>query len=266
MTAAAGRGAPPAAPPAAQPAGGQRGGGGGRGGPGGGAGPAPITASAVAGVNRATWTQMRFPALFTVPPGTVMWGAGGGPGPKMPPGTYRVKVSSGDWSQTQDFWLATDPREMPKMTEAEGAEQFRLANEVGGMVNQLYTYVLAIRDARGQIDEITKTRRNLQAAGTTLKDKLTAAESELTQIQGEGGQDSLNYPGRLDNQLIVLYNAIANPERRLGTPAMERYTDLKPVAEKLLAQARAALTSDVATFNAAATKVKAPTVVVKMER
>ena len=74
----------------------------------------------------------------------------------------------------------------------------------------------------------------MEAATKTLTDRLTAVESEMTQIQGEGGQDALNFPGRLDNQLVVLYGNIANSERRMGTPITERMKDLKPQADAIL--------------------------------
>jgi hypothetical protein len=209
-------------------------------------------------MNRAGWTNLRFPSLYTVPSGIVMWGGGGGGGgPKVPPGTYTVKVSSGSWSETQTFRLHPDPRFDPPMTEAEGQEQLRLANEVGGMIATLYEELARLRDAKRQATELAgKAPANspVGPAARTLTDKLVAAESELTQIQGEGGQDALNFPGRLDNQLIVLYGAISGPDRRLGSPVHERYKDLKPVADKMLAQARAALTTDIQAFNAVATK------------
>ena len=85
----------------------------------------------------------------------------------------------------------------------------------------------------------------------------------MTQIQGEGGQDALNFPGRLDNQLVVLYGAIVAPERRLGSPVLERYKDLKPQIDQTLARARAALKTDVAAFNTVATGAGAPAIVVK---
>jgi len=101
------------------------------------------------------------------------------------------------------------------------------------------------------------------AAAKTLTDRLTAVESDMTQIQGEGGQDALNFPGRLDNQLVVLYGTIANTERRLGSPVTERYKDLKPETDKTLLRARTALQTDVATFNAVATKAGLQPIVVK---
>jgi hypothetical protein len=275
--------APPAAGAAGGGGGGRGGGGGGRGGGGGGGGeageggqgrggrggggggPAGI-ASAVQGMNRAVWTNMRFPQLYTPPQGIVMWGGGGSVGPKVPPGVYTVKVSSGSWSESQTFRLKTDPRLLPVMTDAEGAEQLRLAREVGGQINELYTNLGKIRQVKTQAAEMAKTAgagSPVGAAAKTLTDRLTAVESEMTQIQGEGGQDALNFPGRLDNQLVVLYANIANAERRMGTPVTERYKDLKPVADKILLAARTALQTDVATFNEVAKKGGLPPIVVK---
>jgi hypothetical protein len=83
-------------------------------------------------------------------------------------------------------------------------------------------------------------------------------------MRGEaGGQDALNFPGRTDNQLLALYGAIIQPERRMGTPILERYKDLKPVADKLRQRWVAALKDDVAAFNAAAVKAGAAPIVVK---
>ena len=80
---------------------------------------------------------------------------------------------------------------------------------------------------------------------------------------GEGGQDALNFPGRTDNQLLSLYGAIIGPERRMGSPVLERYKDLKPQAEQLRQRWTAALKNDVQTFNAAATRAGASPIVVK---
>lgn len=217
-------------------------------------------------MNRAVWTNMRYPAMYTQPQGIVMWGGGGAAGPKMAPGIYTVKVTSGSWTESQTFRLKTDPRLLPVMTDAEGAEQLRLAREIGGQVNELYTNLLKIRDAKRQASEMAKTAgagSPVEAAAKALTDRLTAVESEMTQIQGEGGQDALNFPGRLDNQLVVLYANIANSERRMGTPITERVKDLRPQTDAILGRARTALQTDIATFNAAAVKAGMNAIIVK---
>jgi photosystem II stability/assembly factor-like uncharacterized protein len=262
-TAQPGAAAPAAAAPAAPPAGGGRGAGGGGGGRGGGGGaPAGPPASAVQGMNSASWSNLRLPAYFTIPPGIVLWGGGGG-GPKVPPGMYTVKMSSGTWSESQTFRVRTDPRYVPEMTEAQGAEQLRLAEEVGLMVKDLYDNLARIRDARKQAADLATKTPALAGAAKTLKDRLDAVEADMTQMQGEGGQDALNFPGRTDNQLLSLYGAIIGPERRMGSPILERYKDLKPQAEALRKRWMTALKDDVGAFNAAATRAGVAPIVVK---
>jgi hypothetical protein len=123
-----------------------------------------------------------------------------------------------------------------------------------------------MRDVKAQADALAQkagANSPVARASTTLKDRLTAIEGDMTQLQGEGGQDSLNFPGRMDNQLIVLYSNVVSPERRLGTPAMERYQDLKPDATALIGRADTALKNQVAEFNAVATKAGMAPIVVK---
>jgi len=245
----AGAAQPPSPVPAATGGGrGGRGGGGGRGGRGGGFGGAVV--SAHQGLNRTTWNA-RLSPLFTVPPRIVMWGGGGGQGPKAAPGVYTVKVTSGAWSQTETFRLKTDPR-LPAMTDAEGAEQLKMAREVGAQIKQLYDTLAQIRDAKKQAADLAAKSSTLAGAAKTLTDKLVAVESEITQIQGEGGQDALNFPGRIDNQWVALYGAVIGGERRLNKSVTERYADLKPPTDQLMQRAATVLKGDIATFNTAA--------------
>jgi len=248
--------------------GGGRGGGGrgGRGGGGRGAGPQGGAAGAEQGLNRALWTDLNLPSPYEVPDGTVMWGGGRGGGPQVAPGRYTVTVSSGAWSQSEAFRLNADPRYEPMMTDEEGAEQLRLALEVGGMVKALYDSIASIRDVKAQARQhAEKAGANspVAAATTTLIERLEAVEGDMTQLQGEGGQDALNFPGRMDNQLIALYQNITGRQRRIGSPVHERYADLRPEADQLMARARQALQTEVATFNQVATAAGLPAIVVK---
>jgi hypothetical protein len=216
-------------------------------------------------LNTATWNAAtRLPAYFTIPQGIVLWGGGGG-GPKIPVGTYTVKVTSGAWTQSQTFRLKNDPRYVPEMTDEQGAEQFRLGEEIGLLVKDLYDNLARIRDVKRQAAELAKTSGNATVADAAakLRTALEAVEGDMTQMQGEGGQDALNFPGRMDNQLLALYGAIIGPERRLGTPMLERYKDLKPQAEALRARWQAVLKADVAAFNTVATKAGLQPIVVK---
>ncbi len=261
---AAGAGAANAAT-GGQGAGGGRGagGGGGRGAGAGGVGPTPGTVAAHKGLNAAVWNPGNYPAPYTVPRGIIMWGGGGGQGPKMAPGIYTVKLSMGTWSQTQTFHLGADPRYQPTMSDADGAAQLKMTLEVGGWVKSLYDNLAKIRDAKTQAADLAQKTPAVASAVKTLTDKLVAVEGDMTQLQGEGGQDALNFPGRLDNQLTALYQNMVGTERKFGTSINERYTDLKPQYEQMAARWTAALTADIAAFNAAATKAGAGTITIK---
>jgi len=191
-----------------------------------------------------------------------MWGGGGGM-PKAAPGSYTVKVSSGSWSQSQTFRLSPDPRYQPAMTDAEGATQLKMALEVGGWAKQLYDKLAQLRDAKKQAADIVQKTPAVQAAAKTFTDKLVGVEGDLTQLRGEGGQDALNFPGRLDNQVLGLYSNIIGAERKLPSAVTERYADLKPQYEQLMQRVSAVLTTDIATFNTAAARAGAAAIVIK---
>jgi hypothetical protein len=260
---AGGGGAAAAAANQGRGGGGGAGGGGGRGGGGGFGGGGNAGVGAHKGLNTTTWNPGSYPAMYTMPQGIIMWGGGGGGGPRMAPGIYTVKLSMGDWSQTQTFHLGSDPRYLPAMSDADGAAQLKMAREVGGWVKSLYDNLAKIRDAKKQAADIAQKTPSMAAAAQTLTDKLVKVEGDMTQLQGEAGQDSLNFPGRLDNQLTALYGNVVSTERKLGTAITERYADLKPQYDAMASRWTTALTTDITAFNAAATKAGATTIVIK---
>jgi photosystem II stability/assembly factor-like uncharacterized protein len=239
------------------------GGGGGRGNFGGGGGGGGV--SAKKGLNKVVWSP-RLPAPFTTPPGgVVMWGGAGG-GPKPAPGLYTVKVTSGTWTASQTFRLETDPR-FGKTSDIDGAAQLRMANEVGGWVKTNWDNMLKLRDAKAQAKasaEKAGASSPVAAAAKTFVERAEAVEGDITQMKGApNGQDSLNFPGRLDNQLTALYGEVVQPERKLPKSVTERYADLKPIYEAIQARAAAVLTTEVAQFNAVASQAGAAAIVIK---
>jgi hypothetical protein len=111
-----------------------------------------------------------------------------------------------------------------------------------------------IRDAKRQLAEHAKTPGAASEAGKALTEKLIGVESVLTQVQGEGGQDGLNFPGRLDNQWVVLYQSASGAERWPVKGIIERYNDLLPETNKLFADIQAVFAKDVVAYNGVATK------------
>ena len=253
MVAAPGRGGR-----GARGGGGRGGGRGGRGGFGGGG------VTGYQGMNTVTWNP-RLPPMYQVPQGIVGWGIGGGQGPKVRPGVYTVKVSSGTWTSNQTFNLNPDPR-WPRATDAAYDEQFKTTVAIGEMTKRLWDELARIRSVKVQLEAHIKSAGANSAAGQAAQsywDKLFANESILTQVQGEGGQDGLNYPGRLDNQWTVLYSNASATERWPNRGVIERYNDLLPETNALLKAIDTNLTTDLTAYNKVATGANLEPVVVK---
>lgn len=216
------------------------------------------------GLNRFAWDATLEP-IFTIPPGTVLWG-GAGAGPKAVPGTYQVRLRAGTFSQSQPLQLLKDPRN--SATDAEYQEQFELARQVGARIKELYDNLLKLRDVRRQANEtaqrLEKGGYGQEAIGAAraLGDKLTAIEGELTQLRGEGGQDALNFPGRLDNQWVKLYNEVVSPDGGPTAGCKQRFEDLKPELARLLGRLQQVFESDLAAFNKLVRDKGAPAVIV----
>jgi hypothetical protein len=85
-----------------------------------------------------------------------------------------------------------------------------------------------VESLKKDVAAAVEKQKELAPRAKQLTDKLVAVESEVTQIQGEGGQDALNFPGRIDNQWVVLYGSVANSERKVNKAITVRYADLKP--------------------------------------
>jgi len=90
---------------------------------------------------------------------------------------------------------------------------------------------------------------------------LTKVEGELTQLKGEGGQDALNFPGRHDNQWVKLYGEVAGPDGAPTAGAKQRYKDLLPEYERLMAESQAVLERDLEAFNKLVRDKGAPAVI-----
>ena len=61
----------------------------------------------------------------------------------------------------------------------------------------------------------------------------------------------------------VLYGDIVGSERKMGSAVNERYADLKPQFDDLMKRVSSVLTTDVATFNTAATRAGAGGITIK---
>ena len=201
--------------PAAAPAPTGEGAGGGFGGP-----PPPQRAGNAQGLNRFTW-NLRYPEAARFE-GMIFWAAGT-QGPVAPPGTYSVRLTVGDQSQTVPLRVLKDPRSTA--TEADLADQFKLALEIRDKTSEANNAVRTIRNVKGQLEQRRQeagTRGpQVERAARALTTELSAIEAEIYQVRNESSQDPLNFPIRLNNKIAALAGVVGSAEAKPTSQARE---------------------------------------------
>jgi len=193
-------------------------------------------------------------SLFDRPRGIVMWGGGGTQGPKAIPGDYTIRLSVGEWSQEQPFTLAIDPRR--DVTVQDYQYQYDLAVEIGDQVDKLWSSLEDLRRIKQSMRSLGGRIRgqegaeDLMALSREVTAELEAIEMVITQVEGEGGQDALNFPGRLDNQWAALYGAASGPDTPLSAGVAERFADLQPETDALMTRLQTVFDGPLVELNA----------------
>jgi photosystem II stability/assembly factor-like uncharacterized protein len=195
-------------------------GGGGR--RGGGPSAAPATR---AGINTVTWDLRTEPAKSF--PGMILWG-GSTTGPTVPPGTYKVRLTTDGRTFTQPLTVKRNPR-YADVTDADLKEQYALATQLRDKVSEANGAVITIRDLKTQLADRAKkaTDASLKAKADTLAAHLSAVEEDIYQVKNQSGQDPLNFPIKINNRIASLLGVVANTDAKPIAAAYPIFTDLK---------------------------------------
>jgi photosystem II stability/assembly factor-like uncharacterized protein len=151
-------------------------------------------------------------------------------GPMVPPGTYGVRLTVGDWSATERFELLIDPRVAADgVTQADLEEQAELALLVRD----------AVVEARSAVSHLTAARKALE--GKTDRASRSTDE-QLAAIQ----QRLMTGPVRYDmpmvaDQLQYLNGMINRADQKLGRDAFERYEELRAALDSIVSDLDAVL-------------------------
>jgi photosystem II stability/assembly factor-like uncharacterized protein len=228
---------------------------------GGGAPPAVLTE---VGLNRFVWDTRHTDAVRF--PGMILW-AGETRGPKMPPGTYQVKLTVDGKTLTQNFEIKADPR--LTTTPAEYAKQLELGLKIRDKLSETHNAIIQIRDVRKQVEDLLKrvagqpNFKVVNDAGTALNKKLTEIEETLYQTKNQSNQDPLNFPIRLNNKLAALGGVVGSAE---AAPTAQSYAVYDEVVAQIDAQLQKLgqlMRTDVPAFNQLVRDQNIPAVVVK---
>ncbi|MBI4539774.1 MAG: hypothetical protein HY704_09745 [Gemmatimonadetes bacterium] len=151
-----------------------------------------------------------------------------GSGPLVAPGEYQVRLTAGDWSQTQALRVQVDPRiASDGVTVAHLQEQLDLSLELRD----------AIGEARHAADRIKAARQAAQAGGKQVDRRVAAIEAKLVT---DPTISSYPQPMLLD-QLEYVYGMIDNADQKPGRDAHDRFAELRKQLEGIVAELRTVL-------------------------
>jgi hypothetical protein len=226
-------------------------GGRGAGGPGGGATAARV--SNAEGLN-AYDLSLRYPDGVNFR-GAIYWSGNGLNGPIGGPGDYTVRLTVGsDAPQTQTVHVHKSAA--TRDAESDVIEQVNFLLRIRDTVSAANNAVRTIRNVRYQLDSAGanlsgSAATTFASAAKTLNDSMTRVEEALYQTKNRAGQDPLNYPIRLNNQVGALAGFVSSGERRPPPQAYDVWNTLVPQLQAQLLRFKRQLATLLPPVNAA---------------
>ncbi len=148
------------------------------------------------------------------------------------PGSYRLVMRYGDQEITKTIEVKPDPRW--KATEANYQEQDAQLTalreailDTRKMAEELRSIRAQIQDLKNRIDKSTYSSWHSQA--DSVIQSIDAAEGQLIQTKQKTFQDVINFPNKLDADLLHLYGAMNDGEPPVTTGQKQRAKDLLSV-------------------------------------
>jgi len=211
---------------------------------------APQNPTGNAGLNRFVW-NLRYEDSTGVP-GAILW-AGSNTGPVAVPGTYTVRLTVQAKSYTQPLEIKGDPRQ--NVAQADLQKQLDLLLQIRDQVSKVDEAINKMNSVKKQVDDLDKRMpqddqgKAVRDASGKLLQKINPIEDTLIQSKAKSGQDVLNYPIRLNNELTALAGTISTTD---SAPAEQAYTVfnlLKRRSDEQLARWNDFVSSDLVSFN-----------------
>jgi photosystem II stability/assembly factor-like uncharacterized protein len=219
-----------------------------------------------AGLNRFVW-DMRYEGASRVPH-SPLW-AGSTDGPEALPGNYQVRLTVNGKSYTAPLEIKPDPR--LNISQQDLQKQFDLLIKIRDRVKETHDTVNQIRSIRDQINALNKGlegdphAKAVADAGRQLDKKMTEVEEALIQTKARSGQDILNYPIRLNNQLVALGGVVSSADSAPTQASYDVFDMLSKQLDAQMAKWKQILSTDLPAYDDAVRKQDIPAIIIPKE-
>ena len=202
------------------------------------------------GLNRFVW-DMRGEAPARVP-GAVSWG-GRPTGVLVAPGTYQIKLTVGGKPLTTSAEIQKDPR--VNVSQADLEKQYELSTRIRDRVSAGHETVNQMRSVREQLEGLKKRlgadsgAKAVLDSSEALKKKIDAVEEKVIQPKSKSGEDPLNYPIQVADQLMALQGTVESADVAPTAQSYVVFDELNARLETQLAAWRDVQSKDLAALN-----------------
>jgi hypothetical protein len=177
-------------------------------------------------------------------------------GGRVPPGRYTMRLTLGEETREASLEVVGDPRHT-HVSDADLQARWQLLLRVRDAFHRCHDAVRTIRSVRDQLEgvvarlEAAAIEGDFEERAEAITRRLDAIEDELIQKRSKTGQDALNFPPRIDNQLAYLYGHVDSSNGRPTEGAYRRTEDLERELQPHLDALQAALAEELPAFNEA---------------
>lgn len=209
------------------------------------------------GMNRFVW-DLRAPGPDVIP--TARFSLAYTGGAWVPPGNYTIRVEVGDEEQEVVARVDPDPR-ITSVTAEDLRAQYALTLRIRDRLSEVHDAIREARSIREQTGGFVERADDgeypeaavdtLRALAATMGEALDDIEQALIQTRSESGQDPINFPPMLDDQLAYLYSHVTGSYGRPTEGAQQRFGDLVDETQPLLDRLEALIGTQVPEFNRA---------------
>ena len=187
-------------------------------------------------------------------------------GPRVPPGTYTVRLISGKDSLTRSLSVIADPR--VKSTAAELAEQYAAALRIRDRITEITENSQRTEDIQGQIDKRVAQAKDqvfakrVDSLSKDVRGKFEKVREELYEIGCHVDQCTLDMPIKLYNMFISLNMQVQTGDYPPTKQHGEVFNDLNGKLQVQLQRLQALEANELAALNKLLQEVGLPPVYV----
>ncbi len=224
--------------------------------------PAPTTLPAKAGLQRFVW-DLRGEPITEVED---LLTFGGLDRYRVVPGRYTARLTLGDRTAEAAFDVVHDPR--VNLTAADFSSQQALLAELATAVDDLHQSVNRLRSVRDQARSLAQRAADLDGDGrlSTATEELVEAidawEADAVQTRQQTFQDVINFPNRINAELIFLMDSVDAAGPPVTAGARRAWESLQPRLAALATRRDQILDERLAVWSQVVRELQIPPVVV----